>query len=481
MNTPNLAFVDIETTGGSAAHDRIIEIAVVRVENDSVVRTFETLLNPGVYLSPFIEQMTGIRQRDLEGAPEFREIKDQLMEVLDGCVFVAHNVRFDYGFIRNEMRRIGETYASKHLCTVKLSRMLFPEYHSHSLDRIIERFGISCASRHRAMGDAQVLVAFMNRLRDTIAAETLQDVIERAMKRPYTPSGLNPETIDALPDNPGVYIFYGEGMTPLYVGKSINIRERVLSHFADDEHSMKEMNISNQLLKIDTVTTAGEMGALLRESQLVKDLQPIYNRRLRLSRQMTVLRQVADPDGYSCARIEDLDAITPEQAETILGIFRGRRQAKEFLNSIIKPYGLCEYKLGLTSSRPCFSHKLEWCRGACDGTDPAYSYNSRFDAAFEKKRIRVWPYAGPVVFQEANQFLGMKDTFIVDRWCLVAMISTGAEGESIQRYGYTFDYDVYSILKHFLMDEANDRRIRDLPREKLEQILEYGGEQAAAY
>ena len=135
----NLAFVDIETTGSRVQYDRVIEVGILRVEEGKLIKTYNKLINPEMYLSPYIEQMTGISSLELERAPVFDQVKEEIMEMLDDTVFVAHNVRFDYGFLKNELRRYGLDLSLKQLCTVKLSRALYPHYRKHNLDALIDR------------------------------------------------------------------------------------------------------------------------------------------------------------------------------------------------------------------------------------------------------------------------------------------------------------------------------------------------------
>src|SRR5476649_2448024 len=137
---PNkLAFVDIETTGMRSFYDRILEIGILRVENNEVTKTFKSLLNPQSYIPSEITMITGITARDIENAPTFRQIKDAILEILDDCVFVAHNARFDYGFLKSEFQRENHSFSSKHFCTVRLSRALYPQQSHHNLDSIIQR------------------------------------------------------------------------------------------------------------------------------------------------------------------------------------------------------------------------------------------------------------------------------------------------------------------------------------------------------
>jgi DNA polymerase III subunit epsilon len=159
-----IAFVDVETTGGSPINDRIMEVGIIRVENGEVTAQYDSLINPQVQVPPFIQDMTGISDDDLVYAPTFDVVKDEVLSLLTGCSFIAHNVEFDYGFIRNEFKRVGLPIKLQHMCTVKLSRFFYPQFRHHNLDSIIERFNIECENRHRALGDALVIYKFYNQL-----------------------------------------------------------------------------------------------------------------------------------------------------------------------------------------------------------------------------------------------------------------------------------------------------------------------------
>src|SRR3990167_75912 len=139
-----LTIVDIETTGSRVTYDRVIEIGILRVEEGKVVKKYQTLINPQMYISPFISQFTGISQHELETAPTFEEVKEDIFSLFEDSFFVAHNVRFDYGFIKNEFKRYGISFSNKHFCSARLSRLLFPHHRHHNLDSIIERFGLEC-------------------------------------------------------------------------------------------------------------------------------------------------------------------------------------------------------------------------------------------------------------------------------------------------------------------------------------------------
>ncbi len=183
MLPKNIAFVDIETTGLSASLNRIIEIGIVRVEENQIVNTFHSLINPGTYIPKVITDITGITPNEVKHAPSFGSLQDDITEILNDCVFVAHNVQFDYSFIKSEFKREGKIFSSKKFCTVRLSRHLFPTQPRHNLDAIIERFDLLCQARHRALGDAQVLVDFYNKLQQQFTEEELSIAITTSMKR----------------------------------------------------------------------------------------------------------------------------------------------------------------------------------------------------------------------------------------------------------------------------------------------------------
>jgi DNA polymerase III subunit epsilon len=197
MNEKNYTIVDVETTGGSPFWNRIIEIGILRVEKGEIVAKYQTLLNPGRELPEFITKLTGITDSDLEGAPTFEEVKDEILDLFEDAVFVAHNVGFDYEFIRQEFRRVGYEFSAQQLCTVRLSRVLFPKEKHHNLGAIIERFQFSPEHRHRAFDDAKVLWEFLQMLESTIESTQLEKALERTMKKipPKKQATMGDETI----------------------------------------------------------------------------------------------------------------------------------------------------------------------------------------------------------------------------------------------------------------------------------------------
>jgi DNA polymerase III subunit epsilon len=454
-----LAFIDLETTGLSPTRDRIMEVGIVRVENNKIITTYETLINPQTYLSPYIESMTGITERALQRAPLFADIQEKITELLEGAFFVAHNARFDYGFLYNEFKRCGIKFSSKQICTAKLSRKLFPQEKRHSLESIIERYGFTYERRHRAFDDAHILWQFFQYLQQKIPVSLLEQELVNTLKKPSLPVGLAPDSIETLPEAPGVYLFYGENGVPLYVGKSINIKERVLSHFSSDHSSSKEMQLSQQVRSIETITTSGELGAFIKESALVKKLQPIYNRQLRISRKLVVLKQRKSPEGYYLTSMETVNQMNAEDIQDIVGIFRSQQQAKEFLIVQAQKHHLCEKLLGLEKTKSaCFRYRLHTCKGACVQEEKSIAYNMRFIQAFAEYKIKSWGFTGPIVIREKND--KGEESLIVDRWCLVKTISVDHDAVNEKEETMPlFDLDVYKILVRYIYDQKNQKNI----------------------
>lgn len=225
IDTP-LAFVDLETTGGSAAEHRITEIGVV-VVNANGVSTWTTLVDPQQPIPPFIQQLTGITDAMVRGAPTFADIAGALFERLDGKLFVAHNASFDRGFLRAEFERAGIAFNPDVLCTVRLSRALFPRESRHGLDALIERHALAPSARHRALADADLIWQFWQKLHAVIPAEQLSEQIVRTTRRFRLAGALTEAHLESAPAGCGVYALFGDGDAPLYVGRSVRVRQRL--------------------------------------------------------------------------------------------------------------------------------------------------------------------------------------------------------------------------------------------------------------
>lgn len=458
MDLSTLTFIDVETTGLSPGRDRIIEIGVLRMHNGKIVKTFETLINPDCYLPPEITLLTGITGNELERAPLFSRIADDIQELLDDSIFVAHNARFDYSFIKSEFERLERSFSSQVLCTAKLSRKLFPRFKRHNLDSIIDRFGITCDMRHRAFSDAQVLYQFYKKAKKQFGMDVLTEAVMHVTKTAALPTSISRETVKKLPESPGVYVFYGKNGTPLYIGKSINLKDRILSHFYDFANSNKEARIFQTIESIETIPTSGELGALLLESQMIKKMQPLYNRKLRRAATLLVLLQTTTPNGYYTVQPVETSDIDIEKLERVVAVFRTRSQMKQSLIDLSREYQLCQKLLGLEKGKgKCFGSQIHTCHGACVGDELPARYNMRFTEAFYRTRVREWPFSGAIAIREG------KTTHLVYRWCY---IGEGHDIESIDPQSLNraavFDYDAYRILSSHILRKVSDQDIQEI-------------------
>ncbi len=449
----NFSFVDVETTGTSPQYGKIIEIGIIRVENGQVVQEYSSLINPSTHVDPFILEMTGINADDLEDAPSFYQVKDQIKKLFTDSVFVAHNAMFDYSFIKQEFQRLDETFAAKQLCTVKLSRKLYPRFKHHNLDSIIERFNFKCERRHRALDDTKVMFDFFNLSLKNLGEEKLSAAIQTIMKRPSLPIGLSEQVLDSLPEAAGVYIFYNKQDAPLYIGKSINLRDRVMSHFSNSKRDNLDLKIAADVARVETIETAGELGALLLEATLVKQSQPLYNRKLRYAFKLLALKKTTTTEGYHSISVVNLQEVPVEELNQVLGIFKSKKQLKEALTGIAKEYSLCLKQLGLESTtKNCFNFHINLCKGACTNLESTLKYNLRFDEAFYKTKIKDWPFEGPIAIKEQSD---KEEVFVIDKWCVLGKLKSEADSLDDISREYLFDTDTYRILNRYLNGSRN--------------------------
>lgn len=445
----DLIIIDTETTGMSAFHNRVIELAMIRISKNKIVDKFTTLINPETRISPFISSFTGITNEDLKDAPVFGDVKNRVLELLDDAVFVAHNVRFDYSFIKTELKRTGVNYKSKTFCTVRLSRRLFPEHRSHSLESVIDRYNFKFENRHRAYDDAYVLWQFLKKIKKTVPKKTLMKAWADLTKSLYSVDADIKTQVDALPESPGVYIFYNKNDEVLYVGKSKNISDRVIAHFSEDTTSTKHLSLIKEVVRIGHIITTGEFGALLMESQMIKELHPIYNARLLEKKEFIILSKSMNKDGYWTLKPKTVKSLAEVNSENLFGAFKNKQAMKEYLIEFAEKYSLCQKLLGIDSSKDsCFAYKLGKCRGACIGKEKKKIYNPRFLIAFiESRHFRPWPHKGKIEIVEKDEYGEKWESYIIDRWCLIGKKNNAGDEET---FDPIFDPDHYKIISRYL-------------------------------
>lgn len=448
MSYPDLAFVDIETTGSNFDRDRITEIGIKTLTGNKV-HIWEQLLNPQTYIPQNIQRLTGITQQMVENQPSFEQIASDLKKELEGKIFVAHNARFDYGFIKASFKRIGIDFKPKILCTVKLSRLLFPAQSRHNLDTIINAHDLKVSARHRALGDADLLLQFWQVCDTKCGKEKLNEAINQLVGNPSLPPNIDRELMNSIPDAPGCYIFYGENKTPLYIGKSISMRSRVMGHFQGALTQRKEMKLSLQVRDIDWIETSGELGALILESRLIKERMPSMNIKLRRSKDLCGWSLVEDNTGVLIPTLVTHHQLAPGLQDNLYGLFYSKREAHSYLRAIAKKHRLCEALLGLekrVEGKACFGYQVKQCGGACIQLTPIALHNLQLKTVLESFRVQVWPYPGPIAIREGGEMI------VIDKWCyLGTAINQDELYELIQSGEAEFDLDIYKIVKKALI------------------------------
>ncbi len=432
LNDLDLCIVDIETTG-ARSQGRIIEIGVLKIEKGKLTDQFHTLINPQQPIPPSITEFTGITDEDVRKAPIFEDIHRSLLAFLKGHVFVAHNVTFDYGFVRYEFDRLGVPFNPDRFCSVQLSRMLFPDQSKHDLSSIVERYGISLHHRHRALDDAMGVWEFFKVIQQEINEDRQHAVLSKILKSTKLLPGELAVKIDHLPYALGVYMFYDTNDVLLFVGKANDIRSKVWDQLINNA---KFANVE----RVAHVETQGKLGALLLESYLVKKHHPLLNRRSRPLDGMTTISVTEDAAGYKHLAVETFKSIQKEDLKQAYTVFRTKKHALKFLEGIAKKYRLDKSFLGL---EPYVSPDL---------SVKAVVHNMRLIEAISKHRKINWPFKEPIVIEENNALKTKGEVFIIDQWIIQQAIKYEAQARDILfETDGTFDFDTYRVLFNYLL------------------------------
>ncbi|MGV3540428.1 MAG: exonuclease domain-containing protein [Rufibacter sp.] len=459
------AIVDIETTGSQPAEDRITEIAIFIHDGNQVVDQFHSLINPGRSIPFFISQLTGITDEMVRDAPKFHEVAKQIVQITEGNVFVAHNVRFDYSFLKKEFADLGFTFQRKTLCTVRLSRKLMPGLPSYSLAKLCQSVGIPLQMRHRAIGDAEATSVLFDRLLkiDTDKVNDHQEdkpegksAISKEIKTSLLPPAISREMVDALPLEAGVYYFHDEHGEIIYVGKSKSIRKRIIQHFNIDFKSKKSIEFKNRIASITYERTGSELVALLFESDEIKKRKPYYNRAQRRSVYHSGIYSYYDQDGYL--------RLTFQKSKTAVApllTMANQFQAKNFLFSRVAKYNLCQKLCDLYKSNgACFDYQVHQCNGACVGKESPEEYNKRVLQAVDAFR---YDHDSFVIIGRGRSH-DEKSVVVVDNGCYLGFgyVDETFSASSLDDFRsvikpYNDNKDTQQIIRGYLRTKHSDK------------------------
>jgi len=371
------AIVDIETTGGHASANGITEIAIVIHNGEEVVHHYQTLINPGVQIPIYISALTGIDDEMVRKAPSFKNVAAEIYSLLQDKIFVAHNVNFDYSFIRHHLSLAGYDLQLKKLCTVRLGRKILPGYASYSLGKLCKCLNIEIEGRHRAGGDAHATAKLFTILLQNDKEGIITASLNRNSKEQQLPPYLNKADIEKLPSGPGVYYFKDQKGKVIYVGKAVNIKKRVFSHFSGNNSGRQRQEFLRNIRFIDFKECGTELMALILEASEIKRLWPENNRALKRFDLAYGLFIYEDQKGYQRLMIDK-----KTKNSTPVYSFSQLSEGHNVIKVLMKEFELCPKLCFIQRNHEsCIGIAEEHCHGACEGKEHPWSYNQRVKAA----------------------------------------------------------------------------------------------------
>lgn len=363
--------IDVETTGKG---NKITEISIFRYNNTELLAEFTSLVNPNSYIPDYITALTGIDNAMVANAPTFDEIADDVLQITQEAIFIAHNVNFDYNVIRNEFKNIGINFTRRKLCTVRLSRTLLPGHKSYSLGKLCAALQIPIYGRHRAKGDVEATVILLHKLlQHPDADDVLETSLSKTSKEATLPSHLSQQTFENLPNKPGIYYFLNKKNKIIYVGKAKDIQKRVLGHFY--AKTEKELSLCRETAHIDFELSGSEIIALLMEDSAIKRHFPVFNQASKRTVKTFAIFSYTDRKGITHLAYNDTKT-TPNPLTILYSI----TECRAFIQQLCHKFQLCSKYCHLADAvcSDTFTHS---CLGVCRDNEAITSYNVRVEQA----------------------------------------------------------------------------------------------------
>ena len=409
------AAISIVTTGQQTGRDKLLEIAIAQFDPEGGMgEVFSSSVNPNLHIPQAVQQLTGLHPSELDRSPQFYVFARKVIELTEGRALLCHNARFVYSFIKKEFKDLGFTFQRDTICLEKTTRELLPDCHSTSLPYLARSLSVSYAETRRAKPQAEAMARIMQAL--LVRKEKHQQppsfLIQTLAKESLLPEGITKTKLGSLPNAPGVYFFHDHAGEVIYVGKSISIKKRVRSHFQIDLESPKAVEFKNSINDITFRETGSELVALLHESELIKDMDPVFNYAQKRRHYGFCLDSYKDEKGYLNLKIERMSkAATPHLP--VSSIMAG----KGLLYALVDRFNLCQKYCGLYKTKQgCFDFVLKKCQGACIGKEAPELYNQRVVEALGRFRYPQPnffivetgrnPDEAGVVLVEDNQYIG---------------------------------------------------------------------------
>ncbi|WP_136483061.1 exonuclease domain-containing protein [Cognatitamlana onchidii] len=392
--------IDVETTGVS---NKLTEISMFKYDGTQVIDEYTALIDPGILIPEYITALTGIDNGMVAHAPTFSEIAKDILTFTENCIFVAHNVNFDYNAIRNEFKAVGIYFNRKKLCTIRLARKLIPGHKSYSLGKLCKALNIPIVGRHRARGDAEATVILFEMLLNTTNAETVfSDFLKKSSKEATLPSHLPTSVFNILPNTPGVYYFKNKKGKIIYVGKAKDIKKRVLSHFYSK--TKKSLAMCRETADIDFELSGSELIALLMEDAAIKKHYPEYNQAAKRSKKRYAIFSYTDRKGIVHIAYNTLKA-SPNPVLILDSITECRQE----IERICSQFQLCPKYCHLQEAVASCNHfRIHTCNGVCKDEELPEIYNQRVVQALES----LQQYKKDVILKQKGRY-DYEDAFIM--------------------------------------------------------------------
>lgn len=452
------AIVDIETTGGHAAGNDITEIAIVLHDGEKIVQRFESLVKPDRSIPYYIQSLTGISNEMVAGAPRFEELAGPIHEMLKDHVFIAHNVNFDYSFVKHHLSAAGYELDTQKLCTVRLSRKVFPGLPSYSLGNLCRQFGIGNQQRHRAGGDADATVKLFEHLLQNDAAQHISQFVRKKSSEQSLPPHLSKEVVERLPYTPGVYYFHDIKGKVVYVGKAKNLKFRVRSHFTHNGAGRQRQDFLRNIHDITFEETGTELMAFILESVEIRRLWPEFNRSQKKFTPSFGLYRYEDRNGYIRLCIEKQKKhLQPLYTFNLL--IEGHRLMRKMMEAWHLCPKLCFVQ---TDNSACVGIDGHPCNGACEQKEPVEIYNARVEEAiaYLEQLLPSFAVVGEgknrgeqsCILMEKGRFYGMgylpEETAISDIDSLKDQLTRYSENDYIRGlvYQYVDRYPKHKVV-----------------------------------
>jgi DNA polymerase-3 subunit epsilon len=425
----------------------VSEIGVVTVDAGRVERWTTLIKTAGRgQLDSAIDSRT-LSERD--DAPSFAEIATDLARRLFGRLFVAHNARFDHSFLCAEFDRVGISFQPQVVCSVMLSRKLYPHLERHNLDSLAERHGLAVGERHRALPDAELLWQWWQRVHRHIPHDIISRALESLLEGPVFPPQLDPSLIDRLPRSPGTYVFVGEDHHPLVVGAAANLKLHILNYFRLDHATARSLEYAHRVTDITWRVTHGMVGARLHAAE--RESLLFANSRRRLNIPAFTWR--LSPDRVPCVVLVPLAHVSHQETD-LYGLFPTERKARNALARLAAKHRLCHRLLGICED-------AEIACQACAAEQSTHSEQRigrkkellRVFEALRPLRVPAWPHRGPMGIRERS------DLHVFDRWRFLGTARSDDELDGLlESRPREFDARVYRLLQ---------RTMSRLPRHKI--------------